>query len=233
MNGGLYSGIAAMNAAERRLEAVAANLANVSATGYKRVGTATQSFASELRGKMEPQIATRTVHDFSQGELRATGNTYDFALTGSGFFAVETAAGERYTRSGQFRLDENGTLLNLDGYPVAWEGARGVIDPLGEEPVVDRAGNVRQAEVDLGRLRIVDFDDSARLVVGRGGLFDAPQGMRETFSAADVQQGSLEGSNVSPMDEMVALISTQRRFESASRLLTMIEQSYRRLTRPR
>jgi flagellar basal-body rod protein FlgG len=233
MNGGLYSGIAAMNAAEQRLEAVAANIANVSVTGYKRVGTATQSFAKVLRGEMQPQLATYSVSDFSQGELRTTGNSYDFALSGPGFFAVDTPEGERYTRCGQFRLDEAGTLLNLDGHAVAWEGQRGVIDPLGEDPVVDHAGNVRQGSVAVGRLRIVDFMAPERLVANRGGLYDAPLAARETFSAADVRQGSLESSNVSAMEEMVALISTQRRFESSSRLLTMIEQSYRRLTRPR
>ena len=222
-----------MNSAERRLEAITSNLANVSTNGYKRLGTATHSFETTLRGKLEPQIATKTVLDFSQGLLRQTGNTLDLALHGSGFFAVETESGEVYTRNGQFRLDDEGMLQTIEGFPVAWDGARGTIDPFGVDVSVDTEGLVRQGADEIGRLRIVDFERPERLAFDRKGFLHASGSMREATAAATVHQGSLETSNVSAVDEMVALITTQRRFESASKLMQTIEQSYRRLTRAR
>jgi flagellar basal-body rod protein FlgF len=233
VNGGIYSGIAAMDSAQRRLEAITSNLANLSSTGYKRLSTSTQSFQASLRGKLEPQISTRTVLDFSQGVLRNTGNPYDLALHGSGFFAVETSEGEVYTRNGQFRVDAEGLLQTIEGYPVAWDGARGTIDPLGVEVSVDEEGLVRQGDVEVGRLRIVDFEETGRLEFDRKGFYHASGSMRETTSTAVVRQGTLEGANVSAVDEMVAMIATQRSFESASKLMQTIEQSYRRLTRAR
>ena len=230
MNRGLYSGVQALSAAERRLETIATNLANVSVHGYKRRNTTAQSFETALRGRLERQVRTRTRVDYSQGPLKATGQPFDLALHGSGFFAVETPRGEAYTRGGRFHIDSAGVLQTPDGLPVAWEGARGTIDPQGPEVRIDPDGQVWQGETQVGRLRLVAFGDPARLEPDRVGYLHAPVGLREAAREGEVRQGHLERSNVSAMDEMVALISTQRSYESAARLMSAIEQGYRRLT---
>jgi len=230
MNRGLYQGVQAMSAAEGRLESIATNLANLSVNGYKRRTTATESFDATLRGKLSRQVRSRTSVDFSQGVLRATGETYDLALEGSGFFAVETPRGEAYTRGGHFQVDSAGTLQTHDGLPVAWESARGTIDPQGEEVRVDPDGQVWQGEQQVGRLRLVDFAQPGRLEADRLGYLHAPPGLTEAAREGEVRQGHLEQSNVSAVDEMVALIATQRSYESAARLMSSIEQGYRRLT---
>jgi len=230
MNRGLYTGVQAMSAAERRLESIATNLANVSVHGYKRRGTTTQSFDSLLRGRLQRQVGTRTRVDHGQGALDATGETYDLALFGSGFFTVETPRGEAYTRGGRFHVDAAGLLQTQDGYPVAWEGPRGTIDPQGPEVRVDPEGQVWQDEAQVGRLRLVDFADPARLEPDRRGYLHAPADLAPAAREGEVRQGHLERSNVSAVDEMVALIATQRSYESAARLMSSIEQGYRRLT---
>jgi flagellar basal-body rod protein FlgF len=230
MNRGLYSGVEAMAAAERRLESIATNLANVSVHGYKRRGTATESFERALEGRVERSVRTRARVDYSQGPLESTGEPLDLALTGSGFFALETPRGEAYTRGGRFHLDAAGTLQTQDGFPVAWEGARGTLDPQGEEVRVDPDGQVWQGEVQAGRLRLVDFAEPARLEPDRRGYLHAPAGAQPRAREGEVRQGQLERSNVSAMDEMVALIATQRSYESAAKILSSIEQGYRRLT---
>jgi flagellar basal-body rod protein FlgG len=230
MNRGLYSGVQAMSAAERRLESIATNLANVSVQGYKRRGTSTQSFDATLRGRLERQVRTHTRIDFSQGPLESTGEPYDLALTGSGFFTVDTPRGEAYTRGGRFHIDAEGVLQTQDGFPVAWDGARGTIDPQGLEVRIDPEGQVWQGEQQVGRLRLVDFADPGRLEPDRSGYLHAPPGLREAAREGEVRQGHLERSNVSAVDEMVALIATQRSYESAARLMSAIEQGYRRLT---
>ena len=233
MNQGIYSSAAAMGAAERRLDAIAGNLANLEVHGFKRSGSATSAFDAELHGRRERHLATRAVRDFGQGALETTGNPLDLALTGAGFFAIETPAGEAYTRSGRFHMDERGTLVTMDGHPVAWEGGRGALDPLGVDPVVAPDGNVHQGELTVGRLRIVSFERPERLGVDAGGHFTGKPGLAPAPAEAQVHQGALERSNVSAVDEMVALIRVQRGFESAARMLSMIEQSYRRLNQGR
>ncbi len=230
VNRGLYSGVEAMSASERRLDAIALNLANLSVAGYKRRGTATEGFDTALRDKLERHVRTRYAVDFSQGTLSSTGEPYDLALAGPGFFAVETARGEGYSRNGRFHVDENGVLQTSEGFPVAWEGARGTIDPQGPELLVDPDGQVWQDGSQLGRLRLVDFASRAELVPDANGYLHAPARLAEVPHQAEVRQKSLEQANVSAVDEMIALISAQRSFESATRLMSMIERGYQRLT---
>jgi len=230
MNRGLYSGVEAMAAAERRLDSIATNLANVSVNGYKRRATATESFEKTLKGRVERHVRTHTSIDYSQGPLEQTGDPFDLALAGSGFFALETQHGEAYTRGGRFHIDAAGTLQTQDGFPVAWEGARGTIDPQGEDVRVDPDGQVWQGPAQVGRLRLVDFADPAKLQPDRSGYLHAPVDAAQQAREGEVREGQLVRSNVSAMDEMVALIETQRSYESAARVMSSIEQGYRRLT---
>ncbi len=226
---GLYEAVQAMSAAERRLDAVTGNLANLGVDGYKRRSPATQSFETMLRGKLVRQIETRSIVDHGQGPLEQTGNAYDLALSGAGFFTVETPTGEAYTRNGKFHLNGEGVLQTLDGLAVAWEGPRGTIDPLKEAPTIDPEGLVLQGDTQVGRLKFVDFVRRDRMTQDASGYYHADPGQRETTHEAVMRQGFLERSNVSAIDEMVSMISVQRSFESSTRMMNMIDQTYRRL----
>ena len=143
LDSGLLDAVASLSVQERRLEAVTANLANVSTTAYKRRQAAVSSFQANLKSERElPR--TRTVIDHSQGSLESTGNPFDLAINGAGYFAIEGAAGERYTRDGSFTVDPAGSLVNSEGLPVAWVNARGFIDPTGEPVLIDGRANVVQ-----------------------------------------------------------------------------------------
>jgi flagellar basal-body rod protein FlgF len=226
---GLYEAVQAMSASERRLDAVATNLANLGVTGYKRRGSTTQSFESTLRGQMVTQIVTRSVVDHGQGPLTQTGNDYDLALSGAGFFSVETPDGEAYTRNGKFRLDDQGVLQTQDGLPVAWLGGRGLLDPLKEAPFIDPEGVVFQGDTEVGRLKIANFEHVTQLAQIGQGYYRPVPGQRDAAHEATVRQGFLERSNVNAIDEMVSMISVQRSFESSTRMMNMIDQTYRRL----
>lgn len=233
MGQGLYEGVAAMHTAERRMEAIASNLANMGVHGFKRRSLATNGFDVVLRGQVQRQVGTRTVVDHGQGTLVQGDGQFDLALAGTGFFAVETESGEAYTRNGQFRVDDSGVLQTLEGYPVAWQGARGTIDPTGLPVLVDPEGRVAQGEKQLGQLRIADFEDANALSQDRRGFYHAPARAREVPHRGSVRQGLLEAANVNAVDEMVAMISAQRAFEAATRLMQMIDQTYRRLNSSR
>lgn len=229
MNQGIYSAAAAMDAAGRRLDSVANNLANASSVGFKRTSSAFSAVLASQDGPLQIQRTQQT--DYSQGELLRTGNPLDVALHGEGYFGVELPDGEGYTRNGSFRLTQDGALVTEDGYPVAWERRNSAIDPLGDSILVDSSGMVTQGQAQIGRLRIANFSDPSMLAEGEGGFLRAGPGVMEVAHEAEVHQGSLEGSNVNPVDELVAMVEVQRAFGRASNAMSMIEQSYRRLAR--
>lgn len=233
MTDGLTYSVQAMGTAEKRMEMIAANLANLSAPGFKRSTDVVQSFDTMLGQRVARNVSAQRHTDFSQGTLRSTEGPFDLALHGKGFFAVDATEGELYTRDGRFTINESGVLQTLEGLPVAWEGARGTIDTAGVPVKIDATGQVKQGENIIGQLRIVDFEQPERLKSERGGFWRAPASAVPIPSEAIVRQGHLEHANVSAVDELVALIAVQRRFEMGARVMSSIDQSYKRLTNPR
>lgn len=231
MNVGLYRSAVAMAAQQRRLDSVSSNLANVGTVGFKRGVTASHEVEVERpRGKVRG-VTTLSEVDFAQGNLQRTGREQDLALFGDGFFAVDGPDGEVYTRDGSFHMSEGGALITEEGLPLAWAEFQGAIDPVGLPIVVDEAGNVRQGNQNIGRLRVVDFPDKGVLVRDQLGFWTAPRGVLPQPSDARVQQYSLEDSNANGVEEMVDMIGIQRSFEVVARAFEAINQTYERLTR--
>ncbi len=220
-----------MTASERRLRALTTNLANVGTTGFKRVASVSRGEVVTGRNAQHAVVKTETQVDWTQGPIERTDVATDFALQGEGFFAVEGPEGEVYTRDGRFHLDEAGTLVTEEGYPVAWSGGRGSIDPVGEPLRVGADGSVTQGPRSVGRLKIVDFADKGTLQEIQRGYFRADPGAAVLPSTAEVHQFALEGANVSSVEELVRLIETQRAFEAGSNVVQLISQTYQRLAR--
>ena len=146
MDRGLYLAASGMLTEQIRQDQIANDLANASTAGYKAERTTQQSFGEMLLtnsvtgqqvGRVTTGVAvTNTQTDWSPGVLKDTGEPLDFAINGDGFFAVQTGAGPRYTRNGQFSSDPQGRLTTLEGdlvlgrngQPVTL-GADGKVDP--------------------------------------------------------------------------------------------------------
>jgi flagellar basal body rod protein FlgG len=233
VNIGLYSGVNAARASERRLEGIAANLANVDTPAFKRVATGVEAVRMQGGGELDLGLRATALTDFSQGPLEPSSSPYHLALMGPGFFAVEGPRGELYTRNGSFHVDDSGVLQTNEGYPVAWERRGNPIDSTGEVVTVDGRGVVRQGQLEVGKLKVTDFTDRAALQDLGDGYFQASAGNREVAAEGVVHQHNLEGSNVSSIDELVAMIAVQRGFESARNVMSLIDQSYGRLTQSR
>ncbi len=231
MTGGTYSGVAALRAQEKRLEAVAHNLANANTPAFKRSTSITEGFRVVQRDRTDQQPKTRHQRNYAQGELKRTDVPTHLALTGHGFFAVEGDAGELYTRDGSFRVDDDGVLQTSEGYPLAWDGPRGRIESAGTPITFEPDGTVMQDGRALGQIKIVDFADPQALELDGSGFYYAPIGLAEVPSEASVHQGALEGSNSSPVDELIELIRIQRNFESVTRMMSQVDQTYQRLVR--
>jgi len=233
MTSGLYDAISSMAAAEKRLDVIAQNLANSSASGFKRQVASVRSFEEVVDGQTRHGQGLVTKIDFDQGSLVETDNELDLALMGDGFFAFEEGDELVYTRDGALRLTEAGDLVSKAGKPVAWETKTAQVAPTGEGLRIDTGGNVFQGTESLGQLKIVDFEKRDQLKLDEHGYFHAPSGMTASVATAEVYSGSYEASNLQPVSEMVEMILAQRAYQSASNTVQQIAGSYRRLNQAR
>jgi flagellar basal-body rod protein FlgG len=223
-----------------RLERIGMNLTNALTPGYKRDIAIARPFASyvgadasasaglDAATAVDDRPLFETVLDLHAGTLKQTGQSFDLALAGDGFFEVSTDNGPAYTRQGNFHVDARGRLVTSQGYPVM--GKDGEIVLSSTQPVIDASGNVidpdRQAQGDQGpaaRLKIVKFDDPKVLQRLGDGLVQGSTGMSEMKDGeVQVRQGYLENSNVSSLQEMVQMMQAMRHFESIQKIV----QSY-------
>lgn len=226
MNAAMYKALSGALVQTRRLELVTQDLANVNTAGYKGERIV---FREVLEAPPNPDeriggqvVVTAQRTDFSNGSLRATGNPLDLALVGEGFFAVQTAAGVRYTRQGVFSLSVNNTIVNSAGEAVL--GESGPIRVEGDRVDITADGAVLVDGEEIDRLKIVQAEDPRRLVREGQTFFRAEEADMQPATAVQVVQGSLEEANVSPIESMVALIDLQRQFEAYERAMRTMDR---------
>jgi flagellar basal-body rod protein FlgF len=223
-------------ALRRQMDVVANNFANMNTTGYKSERT---MFVEHLipsrdgNGLGGDALAfvrdIATARDFSQGRERETGNPLDLAIEGEGFFAVESPGGERYTRNGRFSVDESGQLITAHGMAVLTSNGGPIyFSPADTDITISRDGVVSTENGEIGRLRIVRFENPHNLRVVSGGLMSSPD-RPEEMETVNVMQGVLEGSNVEPILEMVRMIRVQRAYDSARRLIDKEDERIKRM----
>ncbi len=202
---------------ERKLESVSNNLANAETIGFKKD---TISFDLKFKAQVNK--------DFSQGSFQTTGNALDVALSGEGFFKIETPEGIRYTRNGNFSLDINGVLVDQNGNPVLGQG--GAIAIAGEE--MEETLSINQiGEISLGgeiidTLDIVTFEDKRKLEREAENLlsYKGPTTDEIQVEQTVVQHRTLENSNIQVVDEMVRMIDYHRMFETFTKSILTFDE---------
>jgi flagellar basal body rod protein FlgG len=222
MSGAYYLALGGMRARLGALDRLASDIANVSTAGYKaeRATTAQASrtdFDSSLAAAIDVGEGTTRI-DFRAGAIAPTGRDLDAAIDGPGFFSVDTPSGERFTRDGRFVRRTDGVLTTVEGYPVL--GASGPIK-LGNGPVtIDADGTLRSGAAIAGRLKVVEFDDTAALSRDNTFLFKGDGVAPHPAAHSAVRTGALEQSNVSVVDRIAELTGVSRSFESMQRALS-------------
>jgi len=233
----LYSAASGMLGEQVRQEAVANNIANVSTGGYKKAIPAMRGFyqiylnaigAIEIDRGAVPgggMLMDATASDFSQGPIKQTGERFDVALDGPGFFVVETAPGTTlYTRGGHFALNQSGELVTESGHKVQGQG--GPITASGANVAITEDGRVMVDGSERGTLKVVTFDDPRMLARVGDTMFAAPQGVAPaTPERVRVISGALESSNVSAAKEMLTMLVTARNFEANQRVLRAVDDT--------
>ncbi len=245
---GLYTAYTGMLNEQYRMDIMSNNLANADTVGFKKEGSTSQSYSEVMAVKIKdttenPNIPRRlgnmslgvkigeTYTDFSQGSLKDTGNTYDLALSGNGFFNIEftNKAGEtstKYTRAGNFTLTKDGYLVTKDGDFVLGEDGRIQLSTTAGNTIIGEDGSIYQDNQLVAKLKISEFEDTNELTHYGETMWDAVEGA-EAKDATDfrIHQGYVEMSNISVVTEMVNMISIQRQYEANQKLITTYDES--------
>ena len=157
--------------------------------------------------------------DVSEGPLLSTGNDLDVAIKGDGYFVIESEDQEFYSRNGRFQLNGEGQLVNQQGFSVLSDaGAPFIFGPTDTKISIAKDGTISTNNGDLGRIRIVTFEDQQRLTREGAGLYSSKQEPDDAETPALIQ-GALEGSNVEPILELTRMIETHRAFDSTRKLI--------------
>lgn len=231
----LLVGLSRQMTLERQLDVVANNVANINTTGFK----ADRSLFEEyLRSPAREDNFVRadrrvsfvhdraTFHDFAGGPTEQTKNPLDIAIDGKAFLAVQTAAGERYTRDGGLQINNQGQLVTASGDPVLGASGPIVFQPTDKSITIAADGNITVVEGTgrtdsvRGKLRLVSFADAQKLVKEGGNLYSAGQGVApQPDTTSRVNQGYIEKSNVNSVHEMSRLIEITRTYTQISAML--------------
>lgn len=219
MDPSFYQLAAAAGYGEARMDILANNLANVNTGGFKADQLSFSAALDEATGALT--IGATQYTDFASGSVHQTGNPFDLAIDGDGFFVVQTADGPRFTRDGAFRLSVDGTLVTSDGDPVQSDSGPVAIDPQAAEASVDSEGRVWVDGAQLARIQVVTFPQEAPPAKVGGNLF---AGTGEVpVEAPRFIPGALEGGNVSAIQEMSRMIEIARGYEAYQKLVQTLD----------
>ncbi|MEE8577666.1 MAG: flagellar basal-body rod protein FlgG [candidate division Zixibacteria bacterium] len=236
-----------MAAQQMNVDNIANNLANVNTTGfkkaklefqdvlyqhYRRAGTAS-SIGSEIPTGLAIGYGTRpaaTVKEFSIGDMQSTGNPLDVAIRGDGFFQIQRPDGSvAYSRDGAFKLSAEGRMVTSDGYflePDITIPEDTISMAIGTDGSVTVLQFGQDAPSQIGQIELARFINPAGLAaIGKNLLVETPASgdpmidIPEQNGLGSIDQGYLEMSNVSVVNEMVNMIVAQRAYEMNSKAI--------------
>ena len=209
------------------LDLLANNLANATTTGFKADREYFNVYLSP-DGAEAPTIESHWT-DLSQGTLEATGNQFDMALSGQGFFGVQTPQGTLYTRNGNFHLNSAGELVTADNYKVLNDQSKPIQVDLNQPVKVDRDGTLWQGRNMIGKLLVVGSPTAPALAKQGSTYFQwSPTAATVRPAATEVLQGSREGSNAGTVDSAVRMVNVMRQFEALQRAVQLGSEMNRR-----
>ncbi len=224
----IYLSMSGAKATMQRQETLANNLANVSTVGFRAELAAFRAVPVEGSGASTRVFALESTpgYDASAGQVTATGRNLDVAMKDAAWLAVQGLDGtEAYTRGGSLEITADGTLATTSGLTVLGDGGPIQVPPDTEVSIASdgtvsaRAGNGTSSSI--GKLKLVTPEGP--LTRGTDGLFRADSGELSADATARLQDGALEGSNVSAVETMVAMIAAARQFEAQMKVLSTAE----------
>lgn len=248
MNPAMWISKTGVQAQDAKLQAIANNLANVNTVGFKRDRAVFTDLFYQIEQQPGAQKDNNTASPsgiqlgngtrlqgtqkvFTNGSLQSTGQSLDVAIVGNGFLQVSMPNGDvGYTRAGQLQLNSEGKLVNAQGLPLkpeitVPENATAVT--IGDNGVVSATISGASAPQELGQIKLAGFINPAGLRAMGDNLYQETlasgtptEGDPGTDALGKLKQGTLEGSNVQVVEEMVDMIAAQRTYEMNTKVLS-------------
>lgn len=255
MSKAIYTAVSGLQLDMRRQEVIARNIAATNIPGFKREYMLSQEFQKALGSEVENNTTTPEKQmdemngttpgvvkvDFSQGNLKNTERTLDFAINGEGFFEVTTKDNQKfYTRNGVFFVSNEGKLVTAEGYPISGDGGDiqfAIDDNVGTLRVtsdgllkVRQGADANYAMKEIGRVKVVAIDNTDKLKRVSANYFALPDPNQvpneQEPEKYTLVNNFLETANSEPVQDMVSMIECQRQFDMGQKLLRMLEDSY-------
>jgi flagellar basal-body rod protein FlgF len=230
MDSGFYAASTALMARTSTLDTIANNLANASTAGFRAerdvfssvLANAGTNSTSPLDSVINSYgIMSGTMVDAKQGVLQKTGNDLDLGIEGPGYFTIQTAGGQLYTRNGSFQISTAGRLVNINGDAVLGDTGQPITLPPGGVSI-SADGTISSNGALVGKLKVVEFPPGTELSNAGDTNYIAPAGAQPVAATgSSVRQGELEASNVNPVASMIQLVEAQRGAEMMQRALGM------------
>ena len=238
MDSGFYAACAGLRAQSQALEVAGHNLANLNTAGFRGQQTTFQSLMAVSRPTV-PNVLNLATNNFgvlegthldtTAGGLQPTGNPLDVGIEGSGFFAIWTGRGTRYTRNGSFQVSSSGQLVTAAGDLVLGDPAlkdKGGINIPAGAVAIAADGTLSVNGAVAGRLQFVEFAAGTKLTSEGGTLIAAPEGSAKPAQQSALKQGALEASNVNSISSVVTLIGVERQAEMLQRALSLFDTEF-------
>ena len=247
-----------LDAQQTQMDTITHNLANVSTNGYKRSHAVFEDLLYQnlrqagAQSSAQTQLPTglqlgtgvrpvATSRNYSQGNLQQTNNVFDVAISGSGFFPLSMPDGTvGYTRDGSFHVDAQGQIVSSNGMPLnppITVPANANSITIGSDGTISALVSGQQQPAQIGQLQLATFMNPAGMDPrGQNVYFETPASGTATIGvpgqngAGMVQQGYVETSNVNVVEELVAMIQTQRAYEINSKAISTTDQMLGRIS---
>lgn len=242
-----------MLAQQLNIDILSNNIANMNTTGFKRsraefqdllyqnierVGANSSDAGTVTPSGIQVGVGVRTAGVYrvsDQGALQNTGNQYDIAINGKGFFRIQLPDGQdAFTRAGSFQVDQNGQLVTPEGYAVqpAVNIPAGTIDiTINEQGEINAKLDGQPAPQNIGQLDLAIFPNEGGLEAIGGNLYLESQASGAANLSTPGQdgfgtvfQGFLENSNVNAVGEITAMISAQRAYDLNSKVIQTADE---------
>lgn len=228
-NNSIYVGLSSLVTLERRMDAIAHNVANVSTVGFRGEGTKFESIVSDKTGDaVSFASAGKSYIRTEAGPLIKTDNPLDVAIKGDVWMALSTPQGQVYTRDGRMKMMATGELVSVMGNAVLDVGGAPImLDANAGAPKISSDGAIYQNGAQIGSIGLYSIPAGAELkYAGNSGVVsNRPAAPVVDNNSVGLVQGMIEGSNVDAMTEMTRLISVSRAFEQVNNLLTQQEST--------
>ncbi len=236
MESSAYIALSRQGALRREMDVIANNLANMNTTAFKGekmmfVEHLVKSKGGEnfIPAKLSFTRDVAQYRDMGAGPIKTTGNPLDVAIQRDGYFVVDTPGGEQFTRNGRLTLDNEGQMVTEHGYPVMSTASTPFfLSPEDKNIHIAGDGTVSTSNGELGKIRVVEFEDKQKLQKQAAGLWTSSQTPQD-MAKPQVVQGALESSNVNAITELTKMIDVHRAYDSVKSFIEKEDQRQKKM----